>query len=131
MSCSLEKKPKKVNHYHPYCPRPFMTYYYTKNGFTFLSLQYQAILLFKSATVCGVGGRTLSVGFHPFGFGWMNPRSWREAPKWVASSLAWHSCQVKPCEWVWHAKEVWHLGWIYIEKWNQNTDTTMTPTFRV
>jgi len=23
-------------------------------------------------TVCGVDGRTLSVGFHPFGFGWMN-----------------------------------------------------------
>jgi hypothetical protein len=25
-----------------------------------------------SVTVCGVGGRTLSVGFHPFRFGWMN-----------------------------------------------------------
>ena len=25
-------------------------------------------------TVCGVGGRTLSVGFHIFRFGWMNLR---------------------------------------------------------
>ena len=30
----------------------------------------------------------------------MNPRSWRDVPKWGASSLAWHSCQVKPCQWV-------------------------------
>ena len=28
------------------------------------------------------------MGFHPFGFGWMNLRSWRDAPKWGASSLA-------------------------------------------
>ena len=28
----------------------------------------------KSVTVCGIGGRTLSVGFHPFRFGWMNLR---------------------------------------------------------
>ena len=50
--------------------------------------------------VCGVGGRTLSVGFHSFRFGWMNLRSWRDAPRWGASSLACDSCQVKPCEWV-------------------------------
>ena len=50
--------------------------------------------------VCGVGGYTASGGFHPFRFGCMNPRSWRDAHKWGASSLAWHSCQVKPCEWV-------------------------------
>ena len=28
-----------------------------------------------SRTVCGVGGRTLFVGFQSFGFGWMNPKS--------------------------------------------------------
>ena len=39
-------------------------------------------------------------GFHPFRIGWRNPRSWRDVPKWGASSLALHSCQVKPCEWV-------------------------------
>ena len=55
---------------------------------------------YKVVTVCGVGGRTLFVGFHPFRFGWMNLRNWRDASKWGASFLALHSCQVKPCEWV-------------------------------
>jgi hypothetical protein len=40
-----------------------------------------------------------SRGFHRFTVGWMNPSSWRDAPKLErASSLAWHFCQVKPCE---------------------------------
>ena len=54
----------------------------------------------RFVTICGVGGRTLSVGFHTFRFGWMNMRCGEEDPKWGASSLAWHSCQVKPCDWV-------------------------------
>ena len=33
-------------------------------------------------TVCGIGNHTLSVGFRSFRFGGMNPRSWRDAPKW-------------------------------------------------
>ena len=53
-----------------------------------------------TVTVCGVGGRTLSVGLHRFRFGWMNLDVKRKAPNWWASSLAWHSCQVKSCEWV-------------------------------
>ena len=46
-------------------------------------------------TVCGVGVHTASGGVRPFRVGWMNPRSWKDAPKWGASSLAWHCCQVK------------------------------------
>ena len=55
-------------------------------------------MLERGVTVCSVGGHTLSVGFHPFRLGWMNPKSWRGAPKLGVSSLAWHSCQVEPCE---------------------------------
>ena len=51
-----------------------------------------------SITVCGVDGRTLSVGFYPSRFGWMNLDVERKAPKWGASSLVWHSCQVKSYE---------------------------------
>ena len=50
-------------------------------------------------TVCGIG-HTLPMGIDSFRSRWMNPRSWRDAPKWGASFLAWHSCQVKPSEWV-------------------------------
>ena len=48
-----------------------------KGGLVFLALFTRSIVI----TVCGVDGRTLSVGFHPFGFGWMNLSLESEAPK--------------------------------------------------
>jgi hypothetical protein len=45
-------------------------------------------------TVCGVRGHTLSIGFHPSRFGWIN----LSCGEGGSSSLAWHSCQVKSCE---------------------------------
>jgi hypothetical protein len=60
------------------------------------------------------------VGFHPFRFGWMNPRSWRDAPKWGASSLAWHYCQVKRCEWECEVERAcvrWRLHAFAIKSW--------------
>ena len=38
-------------------------------------------IIFSVVTVCGVDGRTLSVGFHPFGFGWINLSLESEDPK--------------------------------------------------
>ena len=66
-----------------------------------LELQWHTITIYMIAVmVCSAGIHTAFRGFHPFRVGWMNPRGWRDALKWEAVSLAWHSCQVKPCEWV-------------------------------
>ena len=49
-------------------------------------LQWHTIVIYTTTiTVCGICSYTFSVGFHPFIFGWMNPRSWRDAPEWGAS----------------------------------------------
>ena len=39
------------------------------------------LVILKVVMVCIIGGHTIFVGFHPFRFGWLNSRSWKDAPK--------------------------------------------------